>query len=825
MNFQTNPQLELAHDFIQFTGQNVFLTGKAGTGKTTFLHNLKENSIKRMIIVAPTGVAAINAGGVTIHSFFQISFGPQIPFYNHQVKSEEAKDGKKIFEGIKRFSREKVNIIRSLDLLVIDEISMVRADLLDAIDEVLRRFRDKSKPFGGVQLLMIGDLQQLAPIVKDDEWEILKNYYETCYFFSSRSLNKSKFVSIELKEIFRQKDESFINILNRVRENDIDDKVLKLLNERYIPNFSPSDEEGYITLTTHNFQSKQINDRKLEGIRLKLFQFNAEVEGVFPEFSYPADIVLSVKVGSQVMFIKNDTSFERQFYNGKIGTISEIEEDFITVYCKEDENEIKVSRTEWENCRYTIDEDNKEIKEEVIGRFVQFPLKLAWAITIHKSQGLTFEKAIIDARLSFTHGQVYVALSRCKTLEGMILISPIEFNSIKSDRTIQDFSNNIENNQPGTIELEKFKHQYQLEILNDLFDFKILQNSVLFILKLWGDNASSLQGNIAEVLRGINEQLKTDVVLIGNKFRYQLKDMLDEDPDMKNNERLSERIKNGSVYFLDKLNAVFDSSFSNADFQTDNVALKRSLNDVLEKINREIHVKKLCFDSAKEGFDINKFLIAKSKAAIDDIGSKPALSSRKSKSYGNYPDSYKHLINWREVKAQELDLPVSKIILQKVLLEIAEKLPCTAAELKSIKGMGGVKIKQFGSEILEVIIQYRKSKGMDVPFGVEEELAKTKMNTAQITFALFKKGEKINEIAIERKISETTVYSHLSKFVENGELSVMDVISKDKVEAILSQLESARFNSLRDVFDSMNSKYSFDEIRLVIAHKNYLNMN
>jgi hypothetical protein len=374
--YQSNPQLELAFDFVQFTGQNLFLTGKAGTGKTTFLKNLKLQSPKRMVVVAPTGVAAINAGGVTIHSFFQISFSPQIPQDPDRslplVRSAEGNAA----ASIKRFSREKINIFRSLDLLVIDEISMVRADVLDAIDDVLRRYRNRYKPFGGVQLLMIGDLQQLAPIVKDEEWEILKSYYDTSFFFSSRALKSSKFTGIELKHIFRQSDQRFIDLLNKVRDNRIDTGVLQELNKRYQPDFNPDDKEGYITLTTHNYQSQQINSLKLERIKSAASRYSAAVNGEFPEYSFPTDPELELKIGAQVMFVKNDLSPAKRFFNGKIGKVTDLDEDQIEVVCPGDDHAISVERVTWENTKYKLNESTQEIEEEVIGTFSQFPLKL-----------------------------------------------------------------------------------------------------------------------------------------------------------------------------------------------------------------------------------------------------------------------------------------------------------------------------------------------------------------------------------------------------------------------------------------------------------------
>ncbi|HNV52990.1 MAG TPA: AAA family ATPase, partial [Tenuifilaceae bacterium] len=392
MEYIENLQLKQAFDFIQYTGKNIFLTGKAGTGKTTFLKHIKEVSPKRMIVVAPTGVAAINAGGVTIHSFFQMPFGPHIPVTNSQFNPFDEEPQTASRNGVQKFSREKINIIKSLDLLVIDEISMVRADLLDGIDEVLRRYRNHSKPFGGIQLLMIGDIQQLAPIAKDDEWEILKRYYDTVYFFSSKALRQTAYISIELKHIFRQSDREFIDILNKVRDNRIDNETLNILNKRYIPNINKDDNDGYITLTTHNHQSQRINDSKLQKLKSKLHTFKAVVKGEFPEYSYPTDYELQLKVGAQVMFVKNDSSFEKLYYNGKIGTIVDIDDDLIHVKCEGDSNDIAVTMVEWQNYKYTINDETSEISETVIGSFIQYPLKLAWAITIHKSQGLTFEK-------------------------------------------------------------------------------------------------------------------------------------------------------------------------------------------------------------------------------------------------------------------------------------------------------------------------------------------------------------------------------------------------------------------------------------------------
>ncbi|MDR1951473.1 MAG: AAA family ATPase, partial [Bacteroidales bacterium] len=424
---QTNPELQLANDFVSFTSKNIFLTGRAGTGKTTFLHQLKTHSPKRMIVVAPTGVAAINAGGVTIHSFFQLPLSPFLPTHPPEDFN-------------KMFRKEKISIIKSLDLLVIDEISMVRADVLDAVDAVLRRFRRSSKPFGGVQLLMIGDLQQLPPVVKDEEWNILKTVYQTPYFFGSQALNKTDYVTIELKQIFRQSDEEFIEILNRVRNNQLDSESLQMLNLRYIPNFQENSDERIIQLTTHRYQAQEINQQKLDAITEQEYSFEALVYDDFPEWSYPVEKDLKLKLGAQVMFAKTVAEHSKQFYNGKIGEIINICENRIVVKCPGDDFEITVPRVEWKTIRYEIDDETKAIREHVIGTFVQYPLRLAWAMTIHKSQGLTFDKVAIDARAAFAHGQVYVALSRCKTLEGLVLTSKIDANCLHNDQQIRQYT-------------------------------------------------------------------------------------------------------------------------------------------------------------------------------------------------------------------------------------------------------------------------------------------------------------------------------------------------------------------------------------------------
>lgn len=819
MSYQSNPRLELAFNFLQYTNQNIFLTGKAGTGKTTFLRNLKKHSPKRMVVVAPTGVAAINAGGVTIHSFFQMSFGPQIPVAPDQQRQVAVPADGNVAAGIKRFSREKINIMRSLDLLVIDEISMVRADILDGIDEVLRRYKNRYKPFGGVQLLMIGDLQQLAPVIKDDEWQILKPYYDTCFFFSSHALKRSKFTGIELTHIFRQSDQRFIDLLNKVRENRMDTASLQELNQRYIPGFNPDEKEGYITLTTHNYQSQQINDSKLAKLSPPSHRFKALVQGEFPEYSYPTDLDLELKVGAQVMFVKNDISAEKRFYNGKIGKIISIGIDEIEVHCPGDSESIEVEKAEWQNAKYSLNETTQEIDEEVIGTFTQFPLKLAWAITIHKSQGLTFEKAIIDARASFAHGQVYVALSRCKTLEGLVLSSPIADYSVKNDSTVIQFSDDVERNQPGLAELEKSRKEYVQQLLAELFDFKPMQRQIHYLQKLWEEHSAQLLGTLKTQLQSITQPLQTELIEVGGKFENQIRHLTATAPNAEENEQLQERVKKASDYFSGKLLNIVEEPFSAATFDTDNKAIRKSFNEAADKLRKEIHTKKVCLELCKNGFDIKTYLETKSKAAIETpkTGSR-SQSSGSSSSFTMYPEFYTMLKKWRDEKAHVLNVEIRRVLPQKTLHEIVQTLPASRTELKAVKGMGGTRMQQFGKEILELVFAFRRQKGMDLPVEAEKEVKQAGLSSQETSFELFKSGKTIPEVATERGMAVSTIEGHLAQFVGTGELQLDQLVDPQKSKAILKYIEEHKPRGMNDIRAGLGNDFSYSEIRFVIKH-------
>lgn len=708
---QTNPQIELAFNFLEYTGTNIFLTGKAGTGKTTFLRKLKEVSPKRMIVVAPTGVAAINAGGVTIHSFFQLPFGPYIP--------SDGGAGNRLGAGgngqFNRFSKEKINIIRSLDLLVIDEISMVRADLLDAVSDVLCRYRDRDKPFGGVQLLLIGDLQQLAPVVKEEEWEMLQDHYATSFFFDSKALRQSNYMSIELTKVYRQSDTTFLDILNKIRDNKMDETTLNFLNQRYMPQFDPKDSEGYITLTTHNYLATQINERKLKALPTHPYTFTADLVGEFPAFSYPTDDKLMLKEGAQVMFVKNDSSGNKRYYNGKIGVIVGINSQSIAVKCPGDMRNIDVEKEEWTNVKYTIDPDTKDIAEHVEGTFTQYPLKTAWAITIHKSQGLTFERAIVDASAAFSHGQVYVALSRCKTLEGLVLSSPISNQAVIKDEMVQSFTQYVEQNQPGKQQLDDARKRYYMQLLNELFDFDLLLRRINYVSRLFTDNLYKLYPERAARYNTASLLVKQEMQVVGCRFQMQLAQMSETAQDCEQDSYMLERIQKGIIYFTEKLELHLLGLLVESLPEIDNKEVKKSLDKAFELLNQEVLIKKLTLEGVKESFSVKKYLQAKARAVIEPAktkATKPKAARMDKIAVSEdmlHPALYESLKEWRRERADELGLPAYTILQQKALLGIANTLPTGSKELLSVPGVGKKIIEKYGAILIEMIDAYRYS--------------------------------------------------------------------------------------------------------------------
>ena len=871
---EDNSELQLAWQFVENTGTHLFLTGKAGTGKTTFLRRLREKTSKRMVVLAPTGIAAINAGGVTIHSFFQLSFAPFVPettFNSAQMHY--------------RFSKEKRNIIRSMDLLVIDEISMVRADLLDAVDAALRRYRDREKPFGGVQLLMIGDLQQLAPVVKDDDWELLRKHYETPYFFASRALKETTYMTIELKKVYRQSDTFFLSLLNKIRENKADDEVLNELNRRYQPGFQPRKEEGYIRLTTHNYQAQQVNDRELASLPGRAYSFRAEVEGNFPEYSYPADEVLTIKDGAQIMFLKNDVSAEKRYYNGMIGEVVKVDGKRILVRGKESDNEFDLLQEEWANCKYVLDENTKEITEVIEGVFRQYPIRLAWAITIHKSQGLTFERAIIDARNSFAHGQTYVALSRCKTLEGMVLESPLCREAIISDSVVDDFTREVEQNAPGTVQLHDMQKAYFYDLVSDLFNFYSLEQAYNRLLRLIDEDLYKLFPKQLAEYKALVLHIKERIMDVSLRFRNQYTRLIQEKDDYATDEELQQRLRSGAVYFKKEIEPVLDL-FEKTNMPLDNKELRKQLNERLQALEDALWIKLPLLEYLFEKpFTVTGYLKQKAMVMLDIEGDSSSSGSGSSSraarapkekrerkerirsSAGKvkvdvptdilHPELYRSLAEWRTAKMREVNLPAYVIMQQKVLMGIANLLPDTPQALEAVPYFGAKGVEKYGLEILGIVRNYMKEHQLERPeikFVTVNNGAKTneietarsaeiavkstedtrkekgegrtakkdkekekKKDTKEISYEMFCQGLNLEEIAQIRELVPGTIANHLEYYVRLGKIKLEEIVAEDHIQKIRHYLETHEFSGLVVIKAALGDDVSYSDIKLVLA--------
>jgi len=722
-----NQKLQFVEDLVLHTDAHIFLTGRAGTGKTTFLKSLPTKTHKRMIVVAPTGVAAINAGGQTIHSFFQLPFGPQIPEGVQVTGQHSNKEHAAQFQKIRG---AKLKIMRTLDLLIIDEISMVRADVLDAVDAVLRRARRSSKPFGGVQVLMIGDVHQLAPVAKPEEWEILSPYYKTVYFFGSYVLQRTDYLCVELEHIYRQHDTDFITLLNKVRDNQMDADCIKLLNSRYIPDFKPT--EGYITLTTHNAQADAINDSRLRSLKSKSRYFKAEIKGVFPQHLYPTKEELELKIGAQVMFVKNDPNPDKAYYNGKIGRLTGFNEDTgeLEVTCGNDC--ILVSPVTWQNMDYTLNDETKEIEEDEIGSFTQIPLRLAWAVTIHKSQGLTFDKLIVDAQQSFAHGQVYVALSRCTSLEGLVLKTKISSHALVNDGIVNYFVEQMPEKEPSEEKVNTLRNEYELSTILELIDFQEIYRTTGRLAKVVLDHRTLFDGEMLQRVVLLRDGVKNELVEIQMRFESQVRQLHNAAP-YSENPVLQERLRKGTAYFREHLKVLSDG-LSALAYKTGNKTVNEQLSETLTQLQEEITVKLGCLENCEKEFSTDlyrKTKVVKLLEATND----------------GHDDSGK------EKKADSKD---------------------------------------------------KKSK-------------RQKGETYFITKRMLDKGMTVEEIAAERGLTTSTIYGHLTRFVEQGEYDAVDFVDKEKCDIIEDYFHETGDTSLTAARDVLGEDYEFWELRMVLA--------
>lgn len=694
---ETNPQIELARRYVEQTGVSVFLTGKAGTGKTTFLREVAAHCPKRHAIVAPTGVAAINAGGVTIHSFFQLPFDPYLPDVKELVTEYQMPENRK------SLSKNKLNIIRTLELLIIDEISMVRADLLDAIDMTLRRYRRSSRPFGGVQLLMIGDVHQLSPVVTEAEKTYMQQVYPTPYFFASKALQRIPYVTIELTTVYRQQDAAFVDLLNHVRDNNIDSATLQALNARV----NAPQQKDAITLTTHNRQADAINRRHMEALKGEQRTFEAILKGNFPEKSLPCDRTLEIKIGERVMFVKNDSSGGHRYYNGMLGTVTQFiyddeeKKDFIEVI-NDDGDVITVGHEQWESLSYKLSSKTNEIEQEVEGTFSQYPLQAAWAVTIHKAQGLTFDHVVIDAADAFAFGQVYVALSRCRTLEGLTLSTPLTAGVAFDDLSVSQFVNTQPTFEQTTDAAPEYERQYRMEKLMELFGMddlvrlaERLQEQYNKLRNIYPEHLTSLNTHISKLL---------DLQSVSEKFKNQLMRLDEQQQD--------ERAQKGSEYYLAQL-ALFNAQLpALLEVEIDNKETSKNVEESGKELLEALKVKVSCLRIVKEkGYSVQ----AVQKTKIDAMmsGEKKSSKSSKPEKLAGSEDINNDLATlirqWRAAKAKEEHVAVYLILQQKALHSIATNMPRTLSELKKQLGVGPKTVEKYGTEILSLVAEYLES--------------------------------------------------------------------------------------------------------------------
>ena len=739
--------------FINQTNRSIFLTGKAGTGKTTLLKEIIKSTHKNCVVVAPTGIAALNAGGVTIHSMFQLPFGGFIPDNSTPQFLENSKfETKATLRRHFKMSGLKKSVIQNMELLIIDEVSMLRSDLMDAIDFMLQSVRRKNQAFGGVQVLFIGDLLQLPPIIRDEEWRTLRSYYKGKFFFHSHVIQQNPPLYIELSKIFRQTDEQFISVLSNLRNNQISQSDIKILNQFVQPNFDLKANKGYITLTTHNIKADSINSQSLLDLKGKSKVYTALIVDDFPEKIYPLEEKLELKVGAQVMFIKNDLSFDKNYFNGKMGVIKSLSDEEIMVHFPEENKTIEVERYEWQNIRYYVDENTKEINEQVLGTFTHYPIKLAWAITVHKSQGLTFDKAALDVSQVFLPGQAYVALSRLRSLNGLVLLSPLQMNGISSDQDVMEYAENkasealLENSLKH--ETKNFIHNY----LKSSFDWADLAQE-------WRNHQFSYNENSelsAKSKHAVWAKKQTDLIESlsepSRKFISQLNTLFrEEEVDFK---FVYERIQAAYSYFLQPL---------------DNLVY-----EILWKIEEVIRIKKV-------------------KAFYDELV----------------------VLETLQVKAV-LQLMKAKLLIETVVRGETiskEKLSSEAIKYYKIRKLETIReeFKNLNVTLIEDEVdleRYTKKKKTD---------KEPKKSTVQETYELWLEKNSIKEIAAIRKLTTQTIGGHIAKLIETETISITDVLPEEKIQELAKAFKGYKEETLNGLKEQYADKFTWDELKMFKA--------
>lgn len=740
--------------FINQTQRSIFLTGKAGTGKTTLLREIVQSTHKNTVIVAPTGIAALNASGVTIHSMFQLPFAGFIPDhitpdFSDIVKFESRNTLGRHF----KMSGLKKAVIRNMELLIIDEVSMLRADLLDAIDFMMQSVRKRKVPFGGVQILFIGDLLQLPPVIKDQEWQVLKKYYTGKFFFHSHVIRQNPPLYIELSKIYRQTDDVFISILNNLRNNRISDSDIKYLNAHVKPNFDFKINKGYITLTTHNAKGDSMNAQALNDLEGKELVFKPEIVGDFPEKIFPVDEQLQLKTGAQIMFIKNDLSFDKQYFNGKMGIVKSLSDQEILIHFPEENKTIEVEKYEWQNIRYKVNEMTKEIEEDVVGTFVHYPIKLAWAITVHKSQGLTFDKAALDVSQVFLPGQAYVALSRLRSLKGLILLSPLQMNGISNDQDVMEYSLNqaseefLENTLQN--ETKNFVHHY----LKTTFDWTELAQEWRNHRFSYNENSENAVKSPHSVWAAKNAESMAELILPAKKFAAQL-------------DKLFSDVNFDFEFISNRIHAAYDYFFLPMDKLVQEILWK------LEEIKR-IKKAKAFFDELMvlEEFQTNAVTrLMKARLLIKIVASGEEIS--------------KENLNSSEIRNYR-----------------SNKIEATQTKFKS----ENVTLIEDENDIERYTAKKdRKNK-------------EPKKSTVQETFELWKENNSIKEIATLRKLTSQTISNHIAKLIETETIAIQDVLPEDKISELALAFKDYNEDSLNPLKEKYGNTFTWDELKLFKA--------
>ncbi len=827
----TNTLFQLAAQLVNQTGRNIFLTGKAGTGKTTFLKYLRENCPKQMVVLAPTGVAAINAGGVTLHSFLQLPFAPFVPEAKGFAGNEDVVNRQNLV-GRLRFNSEKRKLLQQLELLVIDEVSMVRCDVMDAVDTVLRSVRRRPlEKFGGVQVLFIGDMFQLPPVVKEDDWKILSVFYNSPYFFDSQVIREELPLCIEFDKVYRQNEARFIGVLNQVRHNELDAEGAEILESRYMPGFRHSRDDGYIILTTHNENARQINMAELNRLNSAEVSYEAEIEGDFPENAFPADNMLKLKTGAQVMFIRNDTAEKgKRFFNGRIGLVNRLEKDKIVVQCSGGENgsgelpaEIEVTREKWENIRYTLHKNAQTVEEDVLGSFSQFPLRLAWAITIHKSQGLTFSKAIIDAGEAFAPGQVYVALSRCSSLSGMVLKSRLRSRTLFTDPRILQFAENCRSAAQLQKELQMAKEAYRQKLQNEAFDFRVLLLKGKDLEKYLAENREAFNGDYGD-WRSAWLGALAPLEETGYKFRQWLQEKTAIETE-ENKRIILDKTDKAVLHFTGETEKIM-TLLQQSPVRSDNRNQAKEFTDMLKDIFLDLARRKFRLAGLGTGFDSEAWHRRMKEFSAPSFSVSAYAGTATENGRSPHPILMQQLKKLRDSLCLRSDLPIYFVAGTRTLNEMTQYLPQTREEIRKISGFGDTKTEKYGEQFLEIIRSYCGENNLsslvhEKPEKKErkqkKEPARKKGETYAETLRMYREGMSVADIAARRRLSPLTIESHLARYITKGEIQLEDLVSPRKIALIRSALEDYPGGVITPVKEKLGNGISYGEIRMVIA--------